>query len=252
MFSRKKKRTFFLLTVAVLAITGSLLAKIITAKNGMDKKQEEPYRFTDVDAKEVSSIFTRIDTAANILLEGSYELYDAQTQKPLEQQPFIIAKHNGSTYMLVGTIEQLFKDGKAVLIDNKRQFIAVDEALVKDTTASILKGFMEMKTLLDKNATSLQVTMVDEGNQRTVKFQGDSTGMYNNSEMVYDRITGKLKSSSVTTSVMMPGNEENAEKKVVLKMVVKQYENWPASDRHVLLNNKVKWIRQSTAITGYT
>lgn len=238
----KRKSIFYLATAFVLLlIAGALLATMISRSgNKIISQVEQKEKFTEADVLELSNVFLKIDTANNILLEGSYELYDVVTNQLLEEEPFILAKYNGNTYSLIGSLEQFVKSNTLVMIDNEHKVIAVqDSSLTEDASFSILDGFMEMKKVMN-NSTDLDVSITSNGKFKVVQFKGDSSGVFKTSEIVYDPETGKLKSSSVINSIIAPDNNENGEKKVLLKMVIKQYETNPSNNKHQTLNNKIR------------
>ncbi len=248
MMNRRKTYRLVFLSITVLFLAGAIFAKRFHILDKRENVETSKEKFTDEDVKEVSSVFGKIDTANNLFMEGSYELYDNETKDLLETEPFILAKSNGDTYMKVGPIEEFMKGGSFVMIDNSTKTVLAQDSIARDTSFSIFKGFAEMKEVInEKNGFNVSIT--NTGGIKTIRFDGDSTEFYRTSEIVYETATRKLKMASVVTKVIMPGNEENAEKKVLLKMVLSKYEDNPVAGKHVELNNKIKWVNNKLELT---
>ena len=240
MVINNKGRIAFFLCLTVLGIAGAMFARQIGQQQNNKVQEEIPQKLTEADVAELSGVFRKIDTANNLLLEGTYELYDIATDSLLETEPFILAKYHGETYSLVGPIEQFVKGNKYVMVDNSLQAVLGKDSLENDTSFAILKGFSEINQVIDEGA-GVKVSFKDIRGNRSVKIEGDSLGTYKTSEIIFDRTTRKLKMASIVTNVTVPGNEENIEKKLLLKLVLKKYEEAPSGNEHIHLNGKLSW-----------
>lgn len=252
-----RSKTFVLLVVTLLFMgaVGAVIYKTIGSKFQVQSQKKVvdpiPNNLTEENIAELSKVFDKINNSKNLYLEGSFNLTDNSTGKLIEQEPFILAKHQEGTYVMTGYVEQISSGNNVAILNNETKTI-VSESVKKEVSKN---GLPSMEALLNfkkylSEFDSSKVFIQNKGKNKIIRIIIDNPqSLYRETEIEYDAINLQLVKSSVVTSIIDNTNNEGAEKKVLLTLNITTYNEEQNNPRPEQLNTKIRWKKNKLIVT---